>query len=304
MRGVLDFLAGRRWAGVGLAVVTELALLAALAVAPASAVVGLPAAVSASIAGTVAVVFGVADGVGVALAGAVVFAAFGHWEPGELAALGVWPAMVGAAGLFARRVNRQRLALRRLMMSTEEEKRALALTLHDESAQTLAAALMTLGGHSDTTAEARELITQTIRELRAVAADLSPKALEDYGLRDTLATLAEAVSDRTQIHAYVGGDWSARLSDEAERALYRFVQAGLGDAIARGARSVEIALNGEGDSVVLTISESGGVQQAKEVAPPEPASEHLRALGARLTLRRSPIGVVLRAQLPVPAFVR
>ena len=304
MRRILDFLAGHRWAGVGLGVATELALLAALAVAPASAVVGLPAAVAASIAGTVAVVFGVADGVGVALVGAVAFAAFGHWAPGELAALALWPAMVGAAGLFARRVNRHRAAVRRLMVTSEEEKRALALTLHDQSAQTLAAALMALRGNGDTTVQAQELITQTIQELRAVAVDLSPKALEDYGLKTALETLAEAVNARTQIDARVAGDWNARLSDEAERALFRLVQAAVGDAIERDARSLEVALNGDGEWIVLTVAEHGDARMTEEPVPPEPTSEHLRLLGGRLSLKRTPSDVILRAELPAPAFVR
>ena len=42
----------------------------------------------------------------------------------------------------------------------------------------------------------------------------------------------------------------------------------------------------------------------EEPVAPEPASEHLRVLGARLTLRRSPTEVVLRAELPAHAFVR
>jgi signal transduction histidine kinase len=303
MRRLLDFLAGHRSAGVGLAVVTELSLLAALAVAPASTVVGLPAAVAASIAGTVAVVFGVVDGVGVAFAGAVVFAALGHWQPGQLAALAVWPAMVAAAGLFARSVSRHRAALRRLAASNEEEKRDLALTLHDQSAQTLAAALMTLRGDGGGTAEARELITQTIKELRAVAVDLSPKALEDYGLATALATLAKAFSARMQIDVHVDGDWDARLRTEDERALFRLVQAVLGNAIKREADSIGIALRDEGARVVLEITEHGGIRPTELPAPPEPSTRHLRALGARLSLRRSQTDLVLRAELPASAPV-
>ena len=304
MRGMLDFLARHRWAGVGLAVVAEVSLLAAFTLAPAAAVVGLPPAVAASIAGTVAVVFGVADGVGVALAGAVAFAAFGHWEPGELAALAVWPALVGAAGMFARRVDRQRNALRRLMATSEEEKRALALTLHDQSAQTLAAALMALHGNGNQTDHARELITQTIAELRAVAVDLSPKALEDYGLKTALETLAQAVSARTQIEANVGGDWNARLSDEAERALFRLVQAALADAIERDARSVDVALNGGRAGLVVTVSEHGAGRPTEELVPPEPTSEHVRLLGGRLSLRRTRNDIILRAEMPALVPVR
>src|SRR5438874_2070702 len=115
MRTALSFLAGRRWAGVGLALLAELLLLVGLSLAPPSATVGIPAAVAAAIAGTVAVVFGVVDGVAVALAGAVTFAALGGWGAGELAAIAVWPLIVAAVGLFARRVERHRFALRELV---------------------------------------------------------------------------------------------------------------------------------------------------------------------------------------------
>lgn len=302
MRRVLVLLAAHRWAGVGFAVLTELLLLVAFALAPPADVVGLPAVVAASIGGTVAVVFGVTDGVAVALAGAVAFAALGSWEPGKLAALAVWPAMVGGAGLFARYVDRHRAALRSVIATNEEEKRALALTLHDQSAQTLAAALMSLRRDDDADLT-RHLITQTIQELREAAVDLSPKALEDYGLRTALSTLAQAFNARTQIDAHVSGGWDARLSDEAERALFRLVQASLRDALARDARSVDITVDGDDDVVVVTVSERGGTQPA-EPLPPEPTSEHLRVLGGRLSLRRAPDHLVLRVELPVVAFVR
>jgi hypothetical protein len=82
------------------------------------------------------------------------------------------------------------------------------------------------------------------------------------------------------------------------------VQAALGDAIEQGVRSVGITLTGEEDNVVLTLVEQPGARQSDEISPPEPTSEHLRLLGARLTLRRSPAEVVLRAELPAPALVR
>jgi hypothetical protein len=106
-----------------------------------------------SVAGTVAVVFGVADGLAVALAGALLFAAFGHWEPGQIAALALWPAMVGAAGLFARRVDQHRKTLRRLLVTNENEKRSLGA--HAARPERTDAALMTLGGRKDDTDQAR-----------------------------------------------------------------------------------------------------------------------------------------------------
>ncbi len=300
MRAALSFLAARRWAGVGLALLVEVLALALLALAPSSAVVGLPAAVAASIAGTVAVVYGVGEGVALALVGAFVFGALGGWGPGELAALAVWPALVGAAGGFARRVEHQRRQLRRLVNAHEEERRTLAATLHDQSAQTLAGALMTLGAPNGTS-QASELIKETIRELRALAVDLSPKALEDYGLCPALTRLAETVTEQTPLTVRVACDWANRLPTECERALFRLVQSALGEAIERDVDTVDISLSGEQDAVVLTLTAHGVA--GDEATLPEPASEHLRLLGGKIRATRSDAGAVLTAELPLPVAV-
>jgi len=137
-------------------------VLVALSLAPPSATIGIPAAVAASIAATVAVVFGIADGVGVAVTGAIAFALLNRWGAGELAAIGLWPVIVAAVGLFARRIELHRIALRQLVEAQEEERRALAHTLQDDSAQTLTGALLTLRAAkpgepaSEQTTQARE----------------------------------------------------------------------------------------------------------------------------------------------------
>ena len=308
MRASLVFLARHRWAAVGLALLAEITLLVGLALAPPSAVVGIPAAVAAAIAGTVAVVFGVADGVAVAFAGALAFAALGGWGTGELAALAVWPGIVAAVGLFAHRVERHRITLRRLVTAQEQERRSLAQTLHDENAQTLAGALLTLRAgahHSDAAAaaateQARTMINQTIQALRELAVELSPKALEDYGLATALARLAETASQRSTTDVHFDADWDGRLPDEAERALFRLVQAALDAGVEHGADTVAIVLTIERGRIVLTVSEHGEFTAPEGPAVHiESAGERLRLLGGKLTVRRSPRGeVVLRAELP------
>lgn len=309
MRVALRFLAERRWAGVGLALVVEISLLVGLALAPPSAAIGIPAAVTAGIAGTVAVVFGVLDGIALSLAGALVFAALGGWGAGQLAAVGVWPGVVAAVGLFARRVERQRSAFREVVNAQERERRSLALELHDQSAQTLTAALISLRtarrAHGEDAAaaadNARDLIVDTIQALRELAIDLSPKALADYGLAPALERLARTLSMRSGLEIRLESDWDGRLPAEAELALFRIVQAALGTAVDRGARSVRLHLSEQQDRIVLRIRDDSVRRDADHVHAAGPLAERLRLLGGRLTVTPIPAGTETRAELPAVA---
>jgi signal transduction histidine kinase len=306
MRVLLAFLARRRWAGVGLALVAEILLLVALARVAPSAAIGIPAAVAAGIGGTVAVVFAVVDGVAVATVGAITFAALGGWGAGELAAIGVWPLIVAAVGLFARRVERQRAALRQMVEAQEDERRSLALTLHDESAQTLAGALLTLRAgqvaHDSAGIEAdqaRELIIETIQQLRRLALELSPKALEDYGLASALAHLADTASSSCEASVEFVCDWDERLSHEAERALFRFAKAALDAALERHVGSLTMKLSNERGRVTVTIGAHDGQAAAPPPRLPSSLDERLRLLGGKLsTHRNGDSGLVLRAEVP------
>lgn len=303
MRAPLAFLAQRRWAGVGLALVAEILLLVVLAVAPPSSIVGIPAAVTAAIAGTIAVVFGILDGVIVATAGALIFAALGGWEAGEIASIAVWPAIVAAVGLFARRIERHRIALRELVDAQEDERHSLALTLHDDSAQRLVGALLTLRAAApiaSATAEtdrARAMITETIQQLRRLALELSPKALEDHGLAAALEHLADSESLESGTSVQFAGDWDGRLAPEAERALFRFAQAAVRTALEQGADEIAVTLADEGARIAVAVS--AHVARAESMVLPPSLDERLRFLQGKLTSHRREDGtIVFRADVP------
>jgi signal transduction histidine kinase len=295
MRDFLTFLARRRWAGVGLALASEILVLVVLAFLPAVDTLGVPGAVAAAIAGTVAVVFGVADGVAVAAVGALVFAAADHWRTGGLVAIAVWPPIVAAVGLFARRVDRHRAALRRLVEADEDDRRTLASTLHDDSAQTLAGALLTLrAGLESGPEQARELIADTIKQLRRVALDLSPRALDDYGLAPALAHLAADEPGGVDFEAH----WDGRLPGAEERTLFRFAQAALRSARARGADPIALRLTAANGRVSVTVRGSGASQDGDAPILPTPLRERIAALDGRVETRTEDTALVLTADLP------
>ena len=85
----------------------------------------------------------------------------------------------------------RRETLRRVVEAQERERRRLAIELHDETGQSLAAVLMGLRRLEESTdpaavratvEELRETVVNAVQELRALAVELRPKALDDFGL--------------------------------------------------------------------------------------------------------------------------
>ena len=314
MATVFSILARHRLVSVALAILVEVVLLLPLAFANPASVVGMPAAVAAAIGGTVAVVLGPFEGALVAFAGAVVFAALGGWETGELAALVVWPAIVIAAGLFARRVERQRQALGQVVAEHEAERRRLALELHDGTAQMLAASLMTLDDRGHGTADApanpsdgmaRALIQETIESVRALAVDLRPKVLDDFGLVPALESLATTFAARTgtmvDLGLEIGDD---RLPPETELTVYRLVQ----DVLARieglgrdGTVHVSIARRSAVLHVVIEHDRSDTADETRPgwITQLDGLRERIRLVGGRLSARSTSTSVLVRAEFPI-----
>ena len=298
--------------GVGLAFLAEAAILAALGFADPSAVVGIPAAVAAAIAGSVAVAYGPWDGAIVALGGAVVLGLAVGWGAGELAALVVWPAIVVPVGFFGRRVAEQRVALRQLVVAQELERQRLALELHDETAQSLAAALMALTRIETAEsaeqaairgAELRVLIQETLVRVRELAVDLRPRALDDFGLPAAAQRLAATFSEQTGVAVEVELDGKTeRLSTEIELALYRVLQEALQNVTERAnATRVRVSLIRTPTGAVFEVADDGsvvdtGVAPGRELVS---ARERLRLVGGRLTVMTPPgAGTTVRAAVP------
>jgi signal transduction histidine kinase len=301
------FLARRRILGVGLALVAQICLVAVLTLAPAPVEAGIPGVVAAAIAGTVAVVFGAVDGILLALIGALLFATLEGWSVGAFAALIVWPSVVGAVGLFARRVEQRRDLFRQIVSEQDGERRRLALDLHDQKAQVLAGALMMLraAGHgegatsSEAAERARDLISQTITELRAMAGDLNPRALEQQGLTAALQGLAESLADATGVNIRIAGEWSGRLLFEAELALYRLAQDVLASLIESGEHDIQVTVGCAGGAVTVSIGCGGSTANVQALRASKAHHERLRLLGGRLhVLHSASRGHLFQAEVP------
>src|SRR5213078_1534653 len=107
---------------------------------------------------------------------------------------------------LSRRVARD--SLRRVVAGQEVERRRLARELHDETGQALTSILLGLRAvedaatPEDTEAAAeqlRELVVATLQDVRRLAVELRPQALDDFGLVAALERLASTFSETTGV---------------------------------------------------------------------------------------------------------
>lgn len=162
----------------------------------------------------------------------------------------------------------RRETLRRVVEAQERERRRLAIELHDETGQSLAAVLMGLRRLEESTDpatvratvdELRETVVNAVQELRALAVELRPKALDDFGLSPALERLIDTYSRRTglTVDSHLAG-LEPRLPEPVESALYRIVQEALTNiAKHAGASTVSIVARRDEGRIVMIVEDDG-----------------------------------------------
>ena len=167
---------------------------------------------------------------------------------------------------LSRRVARD--ALRRVVAGQEVERRRLARELHDETGQALTSILLSLrsveesgsgGDLRKSVSDVRELVVATLQDVRRLAVQLRPQALDDFGLVPALERLVQTFSEATaisvELEAQLGDD---RLPAEVETTLYRIIQEALTNVVKHAeAKSLSVLLVRREDSVTVVIEDDG-----------------------------------------------
>jgi two-component system, NarL family, sensor histidine kinase DevS len=158
--------------------------------------------------------------------------------------------------------------LRRVVEGQELERRRLARELHDETGQALTSILLGLKhveeakspeAARDASAELREQIVETLQNVRRLAVELRPSALDDFGLVPALERLAEAFGDQSGLAVDIQANLDAqRLPAEIETALYRIVQEALTNVAKHAeATRVSIVVTRRDNTVTAVIEDDG-----------------------------------------------
>lgn len=214
---------------------------------------------------------------------------------------------------LSKRVARD--TLRSILEAQELERRRLALELHDETGQALTAILLGLGQFEARAATAersglaavRELVVETLRDVRRLAVELRPKVLDDFGLNPAVERLATTLSEQSGMAVTFRSDLpdGQRLPAEVETALYRIVQEAVTNVVKHArARNVTISLGRSNGTLVAAVEDDGRGFSLADVGPERLGlvgmRERVTLLGGRLTVRSSPGGgTSLRAEVPI-----
>jgi signal transduction histidine kinase len=206
-------------------------------------------------------------------------------------------------------------ALRRVVSAQELERQRLARELHDETGQALTSILLGLKRFEDAaspedvaaaTSELRELVVSTLQDVRRLALELRPKALDDFGLVSALERLVETFREQTGIQV----DLEPRLGNErlppdVETTLYRIMQEALTNVVKHAqAKRVSIVLTRRDGSITAVIEDDGrgfGEGQAGENGLGLLGmSERVALVDGRLNVESSPgSGTTLSIEVPV-----
>jgi two-component system sensor histidine kinase UhpB len=191
-------------------------------------------------------------------------------SPGTRARLVGGPDVVTIAQAFNEMLDRleaeRRESARHALAAQEDERRRIARELHDEVGQTLTGVILQVEGLSAMIPETlrpqldelRETARHGTHEVRRIARQLRPEALEELGLQSAMAVLTTTFSEQARIPVDRRLEMGLALAPEQELVVYRVAQEALTN-VARhaGASQVEVRFERSGDWAVLSVRDDG-----------------------------------------------
>lgn len=169
--------------------------------------------------------------------------------------------------LVEKEASRQ-LLLKSLVEAQEEERRRLARELHDGAGQTLTSLLVRLKMIENKAILPQvksdlqlmqTLVSDTIEQIRTLAHQLRPAALEEFGLPVALEALVEDMVNQESLHSSCDCRvMRDEIPNEIEAVLYRIAQEGLTNVVRHSQAShLNLIVEKNGQDFLLTIEDDG-----------------------------------------------
>jgi two-component system, NarL family, sensor kinase len=196
-----------------------------------------------------------------------------------------------------------------VLAAEQDERRRIALFLHDGPVQSLAGVALMVDASLDLISrgeleQAREILDRalgrtrtTVGELRDLSFNLEPVALRDHGFTAAVDALAQTRGREHRIEVSLDVAMIDDLGERTQAALYQIVREALEEAIRRGPPSrFEVAASAQVPGTLrLVIRDDAPTERRKRAL--EVLSERARTLGANLTLDHDTDGTTMVLEL-------
>jgi signal transduction histidine kinase len=192
-----------------------------------------------------------------------------------------------------REAERERLS-DQLITAEQDERRRLALYLHDGPVQSMSGIALMLDAVSGAIAEgrlddARQVMgsaldrhRDTIRSLRDLSFNLEPVVLRDQGFATAVRALAEQIGLANRVQIEIDADAGEQLAEKVQAALYQIIREALDQAIRRGPPSrisVKVREADDGGFEMLVVDDAPGERRRASF---DALEERARTLRGRL----------------------
>jgi signal transduction histidine kinase len=204
--------------------------------------------------------------------------------------------------------DRERLD--RLIAAEQDERRRLALFLHDGPVQQLSGIALMLDGVAHSIAsgrmdEAQSILAaalehqrQTIRELRDLSFALEPVVLRDQGFVPAMRALTDQVGRSHQLRIDLDVDPAGGLGETTQVALYTIIRELLDQSIRRGPPtriSISLARTDDGGVEVVVADDAEPERRRRSF---EAIEERVRQLHGEIEVAPREGGTEIRVSMP------
>ena len=196
-----------------------------------------------------------------------------------------------------------------VVTAEQEERRRLALFLHDGPVQSLSGIALMLDAvaaavESGRQEEARSILTQvlqrqrdTIRSLRDLSFNLEPVVLRDQGFGPAVQALAQQLGLAEELQITLDVAAADELAQRAQVTLYQIIREALHNAIRRKPSKIDVRVAHVDGSVEAVIADNGAGERRR--ATYDSLAERARTLNAELSVDSSDDGgTSVRVRLP------
>ena len=200
-----------------------------------------------------------------------------------------------------------------VLAAEQDERRRIALFLHDGPVQSLSGIALMLDAVSDfiargRDAEAQEILDKaltrtrtTIGELRDLSFNLEPVVLRDHGFSMAVQALTQNRGLEHGIQAELDVAAAEVLGERAQAALYQIVREALEGAIRRGPpKTFSVRVEpGDAQKLELTIRDDAPSERRRRSI--EALEERMRTLGGTINVDHDDRGSTMRLVVPIYA---